>query len=527
MHRVLISDNVAPECVKILQEAEGIEVDYNTELSPVEFIKIIPEYDALIVRSATKVSGDAIAAAKKLKVIGRAGTGVDNVDVVKATDAGIVVMNTPGGNTVSTAEHTFSLMMALSRNIPQADRSIKDGRWDRKKYSGVELRGKTLGIIGLGNIGQALAKRANGFEMKVIGFDPFITKEIAQSFGIELATLDEIWAKSDYITVHTPLNDSTRHLVNGDTLAKCRDGVRIINCARGGIVDEAALLEALESGKVAGAAIDVYEHEPPNQSPLVMHENVVSTPHLGASTAEAQDIVAVMVAEQIRNFLIDGEVKHAVNMPTISPEEYKRLEPFITLGYKLGAILGQLGEGQFKRIGMTYYGDVHNYDTWPLTSSILQGLFTCSYSEEVNLINAISNAEKLGIKIDEIKSSEIKDYKNCIEVSISSDSGEIAILGTIFGTNNPRIVNFKGFELDFVPEGNLLVCGNKDRPGIIGEIGTVLGGKDINIAHMTWARKKPGGEAIVVLRTDEKLNSDTFGDVKKIDGIEWATCVEL
>ena len=527
MHRVLISDNVAQECVIILQEAEGIEVDYNTELSPEEFVKVIPEYDALIIRSATKVREDAIAAAKKLKVIGRAGAGVDNVDVVKATDAGIVVMNTPGGNTVSTAEHTFSLIMALSRNIPQADRSIKEGRWDRKKYSGVELRGKTLGIIGLGNIGQVLAKRANGFEMKVIGFDPFITKEIAQSFGIELVTLDDIWVQSDYITVHTPLNDSTRHLVNEDTIAKCRDGVRIINCARGGIVDETALLKALESGKVAGAAIDVYEHEPPNQSPLVMHKNVVSTPHLGASTAEAQDIVAVMVAEQIRNFLIDGEVKHAVNMPSISPEDYKRLEPFMTLGYKLGAILGQLGEGQLTRIGITYFGAVHKYDTWPLTSSILQGLFTCSYSEEVNLINAISTAEKLGIKIDEIKSSEIKDYKNCIEVSISSDRGELTILGTIFGNNSQRIVNFKGYELDFVPEGNLLVCGNNDRPGIIGEIGTVLGKKGINIAHMTWARKKPGGEAIVVLSTDEKIDRDTFDDVKKIGGIEWATCVEL
>ena len=527
MYRVLISDNVAQESVGILQAEGGIEVDYKAGISHEEFVRIIPEYDALIVRSTTKVTGDAIAAAKKLKVIGRAGAGVDNIDVRKSTDAGIVVMNTPGGNTVSTAEHTFSLIMALSRSIPQADRSIKEGRWDRKKYTGVELRGKTLGIIGLGNIGRALAKRANGFEMKVIGFDPFITKEIAQSSGIELVSLDDIWDRSDYISVHTPLNDSTRHIINGETLARCRDGVRIINCARGGVVDEEALLDAIESGKVAGAALDVYENEPPDQSPLVMHERVVSTPHLGASTAEAQDIVAIMVAEQIRNYLLKGEVKNAVNMPSISPDVYEQVRPFINLGFRLGAILGQLGEGQLTRIRITYFGDVHKYNTWLLTSSILYGLFTRSYSEEVNQINAISTAEKLGIKIEEIKSSEAKDYKNCIEVSISCDRGDIAILGTIFGSNNPRIVKFQDYELDFVPDGHLLFCGNKDRPGIIGDIGTVLGKRNVNIAHMTWARKSPAGEAMVVLRTDEGIDKNSLKDVRKINGISWATCVEL
>ena len=432
MYKVLISDNVAKECVDILEAAEGIEVDFNTKLTPEEFVKVIPEYDGLVVRSATKVREEAIKAAKKLKVIGRAGAGVDNIDVSKATDAGIIVMNTPGGNTVSTAEHTFSMMMALSRNIPQADRSIKEGRWDRKKYMGVELRGKTLGIIGLGNIGRVLAKRANAFEMTVIGFDPFITKEMAHSAGIDLVTLEEIWAQADYITVHTPLNDSTRHVINADTLGKCKDGVRIINCARGGVVDEEALLAAIESGKVAGAAIDVYENEPPNQSPLVMNEKVVSTPYLGASTAEAQDIVAIMVAEQLRNYLLNGEVKNAVNVPSISPEVYEQVKPFIDLGQKLGLLLGQLGKGQLKSIDITYYGDVHEYDTWPVTSSILQGLFSRSYSEDVNIINATSTAEKLGIKVDETKSSENKDYKNCIEVSIVTDKGDLCVLGTIF-----------------------------------------------------------------------------------------------
>ncbi|MCE5250309.1 phosphoglycerate dehydrogenase [bacterium] len=527
MFKVLISDNVSQECVQILKSAEGIEVDFNTKLTPEEFNKVIGNYDALVVRSATKVREDAIAAAKKLKVIGRAGAGVDNIDVKKATDAGIIVMNTPGGNTVSTAEHTFSMIMALSRSIPQADRSVKEGKWDRKKYMGVELRGKTLGIIGLGNIGRVLGKRACCFEMKVIGYDPFITKEIAQSFGIELVNLDAIWARADYITVHTPLNDSTRHVINAETLAKCKDGVRIINCARGGVVDEEALLKAIESGKVAGAALDVYEKEPPEQSPLVMNEKVVATPHLGASTTEAQDIVAVMIAEQVRNFLLNGEVINAVNMPSISPEVYEQIKPFINLGQKMGAILGKHGVGQLKNITITYYGDVHKYNTWSVTSSILEGLFTTSYSEVVNIINAISTAEKLGIKINEVKSSEEKDYKNSIEVALSTDTIELSILGTILGKNNPRIVNFQGYDLDFVPEGHLLFCGNEDRPGIIGNIGTVLGKKGINIAHMTWARKSPSGEAIVVVSTDEEIDKKALDEVKKISGISWAMCVDV
>ncbi len=380
MVKVLISDNVAQECVSILQAVDSIEVDFNTSLSPEELNDIIGNYDALIVRSGTKVREETIARAKKLKVIGRAGAGVDNIDVGKATDAGIIVMNTPGGNTVSTAEHAFSLIMALSRNISQGDRSIKEGRWDRKKYMGVELRGKTIGIIGLGNIGQVMAHRSIAFGMKVLGYDPFISKEMAEGIGIELAALNKIWAEADYITVHTPLNDTTHHLINAKTLAKCKDGVRIINCARGGIVDEKALLSAIESGKVAGAAIDVYEKEPPEDNPLVMNEKVVSTPHLGASTAEAQDIVAVMVAEQVRDYLISGEVRNAVNMPSLATDVYDQVKPFMNLGYKMGSMLGQLGEGQLVGIDITYYGDVHNFNTWPVTSSILQGLFNRGYS---------------------------------------------------------------------------------------------------------------------------------------------------
>jgi len=521
MFKVLVSDNVAQECVNILSEPADIEVDFNTGLSPDELKEIIGQYDALVVRSATKVREDVIAKAEKLKVIGRAGAGVDNIDIPQATDAGIVVLNTPGGNTVSTAEHAFSLMMALSRNVAQGDSSIKAGRWDRKKYMGVELRGKTLGIVGLGNIGQVMANRANAFEMKVIGFDPFVSKDVAQRAGIELSTLDEIWANSDYITFHTPVNDSTRYILNEDTIAKCKDGVRIINCARGGIVEEKALLAAIESGKIAGAALDVYENEPPEQSPLVMNEKIICTPHLGASTAEAQDIVAVMVAEQIRDFLLNGEVRNAVNVPSMAPEAYNAVKPFLNLAEKMGSLLGQLGEGQLTETTISYFGEMTSLETWAISSSALAGLFTRGYAEGVNVINAQKTAEKLGIKVDEVKSSDEKDFRCCMELKLMTEKGEISVLGTIFGKEESRIVNLLGYDLDFAPEGNVLVCGTVDRPGTIGNIGSILGEKGVNIAYMNWARNKDTGNAIVVMRTDDTVDADTLKKVEALDNIEW------
>jgi D-3-phosphoglycerate dehydrogenase / 2-oxoglutarate reductase len=527
MYKVLISDNVSKECVEILKASDEIEVTFNTKLTPEEFKNILGEYDALIVRSATKVREDVLSSAGKLKVIGRAGAGVDNIDVKKATDLGIVVMNTPGGNTVSTAEHAFSLMMSLARNIPQADKSVKEGLWNPKKYMGVELRGKTLGIIGLGNIGRAVAQRAVAFQMRVIGVDPFISVEMAERMGIELSPIERVWEESDFITVHTPLNDSTRHLINAGTLAKCKNGVRIINCARGGIVDEAAVFAAMESGKVAGAALDVYEHEPPVNNPLVMSEKVVSTPHLGASTTEAQDIVAVMIAEQVKDFLLKGEVRNAVNMPPLPPDVYEQIKPFMELGKRMGSLLGQLGEGQLSGIDITYYGDVRSFDNWTITSSILSGLLSRGYSEGVNLINSKLTAEKMGIRVNEIKSSEEKDYKSAIDVSIKTSKGEKGILGTVFGKRDLRIVRFEGYDLDFVPDGNFLICWNKDRPGLIGDIGTVLGRRGINIAHMTWARMENAGRAIVVLSTDEQVDKTTLDEIKSIKGIEWATCLDL
>jgi len=527
MFKVLISDNVAKECVKILEDSGMIKVDFKTGMTPDEFKSAIGEYDGLIVRSATKLREDGIAAAKKLKVVGRAGAGVDNIDVPKATDAGIVVMNTPGGNTVSTAEHAFSLMMALSRNIAQGDRSIKEGKWDPKKYMGVELRGKTIGIIGLGNIGQVVANRAQAFGMKVIGFDPFISKDMAESMGITLTSLDEIWPAADYLTFHTPLNDATRHMIDAATLAKCKKGVRIINCARGGIVDEVALLAAIESGQVAGAALDVYEKEPPVESPLVKHEKVVCTPHLGASTAEAQDIVAVMVAHQVCDFLVSGEVKNAVNMPSLAPEVYEQIKPYMDLGFNMGELVGQLGEGQLAGITITYFGDIQNYNIWTVTSSVLQGMFTRGYAEGVNLINAKATAEKLGIKVQEIKSSVEQDYRSCLEVKVATSAGEVTALGTIFGKKDPRVIKLNGYDIDFVPKGDMIICGINDRPGLIGKIGTVLGENKINIARMTWARLQPDAEAITVLSTDGKASDDVLAKVAGITGIKWAKAITL
>lgn len=527
MFKVLISDNVSKECVDILSAAEGIEVTFNTKLTPEELKATIGGYDALIVRSATKARGEILDAATRLKVIGRAGAGVDNIDVKMATEKGIVVMNTPGGNTVSTAEHAFSLMLSLARNIPQADHSVKSGTWTPKKFMGVELRGKTLGIVGLGNIGREVASRAIAFKMRVIGFDPFISREMAERLGIELAPLDRIWEEADFITLHTPLNDTTRHLIDADVLARCKDGVRIINAARGGILDEQAVLAAIESGKVAGVAVDVYEKEPPENNPLVANAKVISTPHLGASTTEAQDIVAVMIAEQVKDFLLKGEVRNAVNMPPMAPEVFEQVKPFADLGKGMGALLGQLGKGQLLNIGITYYGEVRSLDTWVVTSSILEGILTRGYSEGVNLVNAQNTAEKLGIKVSETKSSQETDYRSGLGLSVDTTEGTLSVFGTIFGKRDLRVVRFQDYGVEFAPEGYNLICGNKDRPGIIGDIGTVLGRKGINIAHMNWARKAQGGEAIVVLRTDELVVGESLEEVKRIPGIEWAAVVEL
>jgi len=519
--KVLISDPVDQQCVRLL-EKEGLEVDVRTHLSPEELKQVIGQYSALIVRSGTKVTADLIQAAQNMRVIGRAGSGVDNIDVAAATKQGIVVMNTPGGNTISAAEHTISLLFALSRNIPQAMESLRRGKWDRKRYTGVEIYGKTLGIIGLGKVGREVALRARGLGMKLLGYDPFISEEAVAKIGVKLANLDEIYSQSDYITIHTPLTKETRHLISDAELDRCKKGVRIINCARGGIVDEAALLRALEKGKVAGAALDVFEKEPPEDNPLIKQENVICTPHLGASTREAQANVAVQIAEQIADALIRDNIRNALNLPSVEPSVYQALRPYLLLGEKIGSLHAQLAEGHLQKISVEYCGDVLAYPISPLTSSILKGIFQDTGEGTVNLVNAPVIAEERGVRIEEIRSSEHKDFSNLITVRCVTDMGRRLISGTVFGKSNLRIVGMDGYDFDSWPQGNMLICANQDVPGVIGSIGTILGDAGINIARMSWAREEDGQKAMTMLNVDSPIPDEILEKIISEKHVLWA-----
>ena len=525
--KVLIADSVAPECVEILNRTPGIAVDIKTGMTPEELARAIGGYVALIVRSGTRVTARSIDAADTLKFIARAGTGVDNVDVQAATKRGIIVMNTPGGNTVSTAEHTFSMLLALSRNIPQSARSMQDGRWDRKRYIGTEVRGKTLGIIGVGRIGREVAHRAQAFGMKILGYDPFLSEDAATGLGVRLVSLDELYAESDYISVHTPLTEETRHLISDRALAQCKDGVRIINCARGGIVDEDALLRAVESGKVAGAALDVFETEPPDNLPLLAREEVICTPHIGASTSEAQRNVAIQVAEQVVDALTGGVVRNAVNFPPISPEAYRKIRPYMDLADRIGALQAQLGEGQPVSIAMEYHGDVLNYPTSPITSAVLKGVMQSTCDESVNYVNAPLLAQERGVRVDEIRSSEDEDFSNLITVTYRTTAGKRVVSGTIFGRNDRRIVRIDGYRFDVQPEGYMLVYANQDVPGIIGRVGTLLGNRDINIASMSCGREQPGAEAVTILSVDSPIPDEVLSEFGRQEHILWVKRIKL
>lgn len=524
--KVLISDAVAPACVDILS-SEGIEADVQTGLSTEQLRHLIGQYDGLIVRSATKVTREVIEAASRLKVIGRAGAGVDNIDVSAATHRGIVVMNTPGGNTVSTAELSFSMILALSRNIPQATTALKAGTWNRKKYTGVEVQGKTLGIIGVGKVGREVAVRARAFGMNVLGYDPFIVEEVASKLGVELVSLENLYARSDYITIHTPLNDQTRNLLSEDELARCKTGVRIINCARGGIVDEAALLRAIESGKVAGAALDVFAQEPPTCWDLIRREEVICTPHLGASTAEAQTTVALQIARQIATFLKNGTVQNAVNLTPMDAAIYDKIRTYVELAEKIGSLQVQLSKGRLKNIAVEYRGEILDYPTSPVTAAVLKGALAGSSDIPLNLVNAPVIAQERGIQIEEIRHSEHENYLNLITVTYRTDREERIVSGTIFGKNDPRIVRINEYHFDARPEGNMLFCGNEDVPGVIGRIGTLLGDNGINIARMSWGREQPGGKAVTVLNLDNPVPDHVLTQITAQPNILWARRAKL
>ncbi len=527
-YKVLISDSLSKEAIEILQKEKDLNVDVNTKLTPEELKKTIKDYDALLVRSNTKVTKDVLAAADKLKIIGRAGVGLDNVDVDAASKKGVIVVNTPGGNTISTAEHTFSLMLALSRTIPQADLSMKKGEWERKKFMGVELYGKVLGIVGLGRIGTEVAKRALSFEMRVVAYDPYLSFEKAKELGIEPVDLKSLLKKSDYITVHTPLTDETNHIISDKEFEMMKKGVRIINCARGGIVDEAALIKAITSGKVAGAALDVYEEEPPSKdSKLLKLDKVVLTPHLGASTEEAQVNVAIDIANTVRDILLNRCVRNAVNMPCVDPEVFKVIEPYLKLSENIGSILTQIVEGHIKRVKIRYVGDILKYDLSPFTVSLMKGMLTPILQETVNFVNSMVIAKERGITVVESKTAEIQDFASLIVVEVETDKSKSLVAGTLFTKSDPRIVKINEFWVDCVPQGNMLLVFNRDVPGIIGEIGTIFGKNNINIASVSFGRDAKGGNAVSVWNVDSNVSKKVLDDIKRAKSIQDVKLVKL
>jgi len=526
--KVLISDSMSEKAEEIFKNTPGLEVDVITGLKPEELKKIIGEYAGLAVRSATKATAEILEAAGNLKVIGRAGTGVDNIDLKASTEKGIVVMNTPGGNTVTTAEHAISMMVALSRNIPQATASMKKGLWEKKKFQGTELTGKTLGILGVGTIGSVVASRAQGLKMDVISYDPFISPEAAEKLGIKLVTIDELYAQSDFISIHVPLTNDTKNLVNAESFAKMKDGIKLINCARGGIVDEAALVEAVKSGKVSGAAFDVFAKEPPDpDNPLLALDEVIVTPHLGASTTEAQENVAIAVANQMADYLTTGTIKNAINVPSVPAELLSVLNPYISLTEKLGAFQGQLLTGGIEEVSIEYSGDVADFDVSPVTIACLKGLLGSVMDQTVNFVNAPSVAKERGIKVVEIKSSRSIDYASSVTVTVKTADGDHLVEGAIFGKNEPRIVRIDKFALDVIPEGFLLFLHNADKPCVIGNVGILLGEAGVNIAALDLGRESAGDEAVSVWNIDSQCSDELMGKLLKIPNIITAKVKEL
>jgi len=527
MFKILVSDPLSKEGLKILEKEKNFKVDVNVKQPPEVLKKIISDYDALIIRSGTKATADLIKCGKKLKVIGRAGVGLDNVDASEATKQGIIVMNTPGGNTMSTAEHAVTLMLALARNIAPADASMKAGAWDRKKFMGVELFGKTLGIIGLGRIGAEVAKRSLSFGMKVIAYDPFLTQEKAEDMNIELVDLKKIYSESDYITVHTPLTDETRHIVSKKEIGMMKKGVRLVNCARGGIMDEKAILAGVNSGKIAGAAFDVYEDEPPKDYAFVKNEKILATPHLGASTEEAQSNVAVEVAEQVRDALLGRGIRNAINISYIELKAWKVLQPYILLAEKMGLLQAQLATAPIQQVHINYAGDVTKHDTAVITTAFVKGLLTPVVGEMVNNINANLIAEERGIKVIESKVSKAEEYAHLITASIKTKAKESSISGALFANNKPRIVKIENYYVDAAPEGNMVLISNKDVPGIVGELGSLLGKNNINIAGMTFGREKRGGKAISLCNVDSDIPDKVLKELKKHKNIYDAKLLKL
>ncbi|MBI4324011.1 MAG: phosphoglycerate dehydrogenase [Chloroflexi bacterium] len=527
---VLICDPVSPKGIALLQQRSEFKVTVLPKrLSEAELLPLVAEVEAMVVRSETKVTRKVMEAAPKLRVVGRAGVGVDNVDVETATQRGIVVMNTPSGNTISTAELTFSMLMALARKIPQAHASMKAGEWNRKAFQGVELYSKTLGILGMGRIGSEVARRAIAFGMRVLAYDPYLALSRAKALQVELVELDEIYARSDFITVHMPMSEETKGMINAAAFAKMKKGVRVLNCARGGIINEADLLAAIQSGQVAGAALDVYETEPaPAQFPLRELPQVVMTPHLGASTEEAQDNVGIEVAEAITDYLLHGTVRNAVNLPNLDAKTYALVKPYLNLGLKLGRLVAQLSPKRNDQIVVTYGGKATQLPADPITRSVLKGFLEMAGGKDVNQVNVRTLAGSLGLLVEEIKSNEETDYSEWLHVAAHSGSHRISAGGTFYGSHNhPRIVRVNSQPVEMVPSGVLFFMTNKDRPGIVGYIGTLMGNYQINIGSMSLSREKAGGQALTVLNLDSVPPPALLEEIHKDPDISNVRVVKL
>jgi D-3-phosphoglycerate dehydrogenase len=523
MPKVLISDALSPAAVQIFKD-RGIEVDFQPALGKdkEKLAELVGNYDGLAIRSATKVSPKILEKAKSLKVIGRAGIGVDNVDIPAATARGIIVMNTPFGNSITTAEHAITLMLALAREIPQADASTQAGKWEKNRFMGVEITGKTLGVIGCGNIGSIVADRALGLKMKVIAFDPYLSPERAVDLGVEKVELEELFKRSDFITLHTPLTDKTRNIIDAKALEKMKTGVRIINCARGGLVDEVALRAALDTNKVAGAAFDVFVTEPATENVLFGHPNVVCTPHLGASTSEAQENVALQVAEQMSDYLLRGAITNAVNFPSISAEEAPKLKPFIALAEKLGSFAGQLTETGISKVQIAFEGAVAQMNTKALTSAALAGLLRPMLGENVNVVSAPAVAKERGIVVEEVTREMPEDYDSLITVTVITERQERHVSGTVFADGRPRIVNIKGIRMDAEFGPSMIYITNLDKPGFIGTFSSTLGEAGINIATFHVGREAPGANAVALIEIDGELPDAVLAKVRALPQVQQA-----
>jgi len=526
MAKVLVSDSLAPPGLELLEQTRGLEVDYAPGLTPAELLERIQDAEGLVIRSGTKVTRDVLAKAGKLRVIGRAGIGVDNIDVPVATERGIVVVNTPSGNNVTTAEHAIALLVSLARHIPQATASMKAGKWEKTAFTGMELSNRTLGVLGLGNIGQVVAQLAQGLGMRVIAYDPHLPDEIAAKLDIELVKLEDLCARADAITVHVPKTKETSPLLGAAALAQCKRGVLVVNAARGGIIDEKALLAALDSGQVARAALDVFEQEPPAKDhPLVQHPAVICTPHLGASTEQAQLNVAIQVAEQVRDYLLAGEIRNGVNVPSVSPEILSQIRPYLLLGEKLGRFQGQLYPGKIDEIEIEYAGDVADLRVAPITIAVLKGLLE-SVTDRVNMVNAPVVARERGIKVIESKSSVSTDYASTITTRVRGCVDRL-VAGAVFHGVQPRIVRLDDFILEAIPEGFALLLHNLDRPGVVGQVGTILGEEGVNISRMQLALQRERGEAAMLVNVDAAPAETAMERLRNLPHVISAVLLEL